>query len=290
MDILYASFAGADGGVVSMKYKFEIWKWDFFDFEGAETHLNQRAAEGWELIGVTTVWFPVAVYERTLAAASKRYAVEVSKEDDEDFFQTCEDAHWKRKTILRNGICVFETSSKDAKPLFNDKSTRYLHIAQTLEEKRPYLSMFVFVMMALYIGFEDFRTSEIDFWMYLRWFLCAGFILSAAEEYIAYRFIQRAVALAAEGQETYRSAAYKIFNNVMIMIGILTLMGMYSYMLAHYILLVPSLIGTLLVIAMPIVFLIGAWLRVIKDMVTGIVLMFLSIVLPMVAELCITGW
>ena len=39
--------------VFNMKYKFELWNYDFFAYEEAERHLNDMSERGWDIVGIT---------------------------------------------------------------------------------------------------------------------------------------------------------------------------------------------------------------------------------------------
>lgn len=108
-----------------MKHKLEYWKYTPFEYEEATDHLNEMAAKGWALQDITTIFLTVACYEKSETAASYRYTAEVVSElEDEELCLLCRDAGWERVLQLEDGLWIFRTKDRAAKPLFGDGSQR----------------------------------------------------------------------------------------------------------------------------------------------------------------------
>lgn len=96
-----------------------------FEYEEATVHLNEMAARGWALREITLAWMPVACYEKDDGADGYTYTAEVMTElEDEDLLVLCQDAGWERILQLRNGMWIFRTKEKAARRLFFDTEAR----------------------------------------------------------------------------------------------------------------------------------------------------------------------
>ena len=185
--------------VFNMKYKFELWNYDFFAYEEAERHLNDMSERGWDIVGITLEWLPIGVYQRRLQNKKKRYSIVPVEEDDHDFYVACEDAGWHKVRTIRGGLCIFEAQGDFAKPLFSDEMTKYQNLIEVMETNNPVSSFILTLILLLFIFFQDFKTG----WGSPGYYVLAGICLMGLVANVVgikeYLFHKKAAEYAEEG-------------------------------------------------------------------------------------------
>lgn len=276
--------------VFNMKYKFELWNYDFFAYEEAERHLNDMSERGWDIVGITLEWLPIGVYQRRLQNKKKRYSIVPVEEDDHDFYVACEDAGWHKVRTIRGGLCIFEAQGDFAKPLFSDEMTKYQNLIEVMETNNPVSSFILTLILLLFIFFQDFKTD----WGSPGYYVLAGICLMGLVANVVgikeYLFHKKAAEYAEEGIILEKSSFYLKFNIVSFGAAAITWIGLLLYLTHYYITIYPSILGTILTAATPFVFLFGSFIRAAKHFdVTGVLLMYISIVSPGFVFLLVDG-
>lgn len=118
-----------------MKYKFERWIYNEFEYEAAEEHLNRMADRGWELYTAYSNRGGTASYIRNPAARGFRYTLDAAGRDDAGYIDFCRDVGWEPVSQLKNGICIFVSRDGRGKPLHTDETVKYDHILKVISER-----------------------------------------------------------------------------------------------------------------------------------------------------------
>lgn len=180
-----------------MNYKLELWKYDTFGYEAAEAHLNEMAQRGLELVSISLNWLPLAAYRRSELAKEKRYAVEIIDKDDEEQFQLYQETGWTKVIHLKNSQCVFETTDKDARPLFTDVVSKYQNAVEVIRNSTAFafniIGGIVFVGLLLYIFGNDVMQDMPRIWKYFFYLIIAMSTVQIAAYLGSFFYLKRAV-------------------------------------------------------------------------------------------------
>ncbi len=273
-----------------MKYKLEFWRYGLFDYEEAEKHLNRMSEEGWDIEGVATEWFPLAVYQKRLGGRKTCYSIVPIKENDTDFVRICEDAGWRKVRAIRSGLCIFEAKDKNAKQPFTDEMTKYQNVLEVAESTNPLSGLAILAIVLLINFFQDFKSGWGSTEYYVLAGICMMAMLSIVLAFKEYRFHKKAAEYAEEGINLQKSPIYKYFGLVSCGGAVIIGVGLIVYLLYCYINIYPSVLGIILTAATPFIFLLGGFLRAAKHFdVTGILLMYISIISPGFVLLLVEG-
>ena len=105
-----------------------------------------------------------------------------------------------------------------------------------------------------------------------------------------YLFHKKASEYAEEGIILEKSSFYLKFNIVSFGAAAIIWIGLLLYLTHYYITIYPSILGTILTAATPFVFLFGSFIRAAKHFdVTGVLLMYISIISPGFVFLLVDG-
>lgn len=273
-----------------MKYRFEIWSYDFFAYEEAERHLNDMSERGWDIVGITLEWLPIGVYQRRQQNRKKRYSIVPVKEDDHDFYMTCKDAGWRKVRTIRGGLCIFEAQDSFVKPLFTDEMTKYQNLIEVTELNNPVSSIILAFILLLFTFFKDFKTGWGSPGYYVLAGICLMGLISGVVGIKEYLFHKKAAEYAEEGIILRKSSFYQKFNIASISAAAIVWIGLLLYLIHCYITMYPSILGILSTAAIPFVFLFGSFIRAAKHFdVTGVLLMYISIISPGFVFILIDG-
>lgn len=270
-----------------MRYKFELWPYDLFSFEDAENHLNLMAEKGFELVGVSIEWFPLAVYKRTAEASKKRYCVELvtKAEQEEDFFQLCEDVGWKKLVSLKNDQCVFFTEQQNAKPLFSAPTARYEHareVVKTCDWYENNIAAAVFVIILSLLAIWTVNNSADERYSIL-WLLISGVVIgsiSLLNLFLNKNWVKERVKRGYEEGLVEMPTWLKKMNQWEHYTGLVLVILMFGYCFIKFAIIEKSLLGACMVITIPILFTTGFIVKEIYGKnVLGIGMMFIGTVI-----------
>lgn len=273
-----------------MNYKFELWRYGFFDYEEAERHLNQMGKKGWNIRGVTSLWFPMAVYEKNEENRSKRYSMVPIKEDDSDFVRICEDAGWRKVNAIRGGLCIFEDTEGAAKPPFTDEMTKYQNMLEVAEANNPIGSAVVLLILIAVTFFQNFK----DGWGSIGYYVVAGIFLMAVLSVLIglkeYHFHKKAAEFAEEGIILEKSDIYRKFESFSLLCGAIVTLGLILCLLYCDICIYHSILAFVITVTAPALYLFGSYMQAATRFeVTGILLMFISFLSPTFTLILIEG-
>lgn len=147
-----------------MKYKIEYWKYDIFDFDEAEQHLNQMAEKGWQLSGLTLEWMPLACYRNCSTETPKKYAIAFTESDEEDerLIQLYHDAGWKLEQELnRYRQCIFSTEEQDLPPLYTDKKSKTESALQSIKDSTNFVMRLILWVLLLIATIWIYKQEEL---------------------------------------------------------------------------------------------------------------------------------
>lgn len=147
-----------------MKYKLKYWTFGDYECEEMEDYLNGMAAKGYKLrtimadngASIISGW---ATFEKTENARRYRYGVDIVEEQDkESYLQICRDAGWTETAWSGDNICVFSTTSQGAKPIYENRASRFERMVEYNLEKygsvNPYLYIGLILLgIAAMVGF-----------------------------------------------------------------------------------------------------------------------------------------
>jgi len=147
-----------------MKYKIEFWLYGEFETVEAAERLNQRAAEGWELVNITGgssdissnhVMWRFALYRKNPAAVNFRYTADiVNLEASEDYIDFCREAGWEKVIVLNSGMCIFLSKDGTGKPLHTSSEVEFEYQLQVLSENHVSTSVGYYILwIAVACGF-----------------------------------------------------------------------------------------------------------------------------------------
>lgn len=124
-----------------MKYKLELWKYDYFSWREAEEHLNKMAEKGYRFRYICSPENSTACYQRDEAAKGKRYTIDIHYDNDSsglaDYYQLYKDSGWNlvySEDDDCGGFCIFESSTlATPKPPYYDQGSREEAMTAMLE-------------------------------------------------------------------------------------------------------------------------------------------------------------
>lgn len=246
-----------------MKYKLEIWKYDIFDADEAEKHLNRAAGTGWELVNISQQFFPLALYRRNPYADEKLYSVKLVGKDEADYFQLCKDAGWELKQQVGK-TCVFYTADKDTKPLYSDLESEYQNILESGRGCGFYMyGIGTALVFLLLFGMFWLLRGEIEAWDFVIVAIAGSIalLILAINYYANYFYFQRALGKLAHGMDTKKPRWLKVVNGLSRYCLLFFLAVLISVYLYKYIWYSFSLLGIVLTVLAPVVFLAGYLIR-----------------------------
>lgn len=205
-----------------MKYRFEQWSNNQFEYEEIENHLNEMSQQGWELRNAHSGIGIVVCYQRNPEALQSKYTVDVVGRHDDDYLALCRDAGWELVAQMKNHMCLFVSEDGSARPLHTDEITKYQRILDVLSEGKLIKSWWTYYLqMGLMIAilFYGIGTMiELDPFLGIIW---GSIFLSPFCQGLNLAYTQIALKKALRGVKVPKTEWLKKLNRI---IGLWTLL------------------------------------------------------------------
>lgn len=248
-----------------MKYKLEFWKYDIFEYEEAENHLNQMAKDGYELYKVTTNYVALAIYRKIDKPSNKVYAVEIMPAKDDDLMQLCEDSGWKQTASLWKVQQIFESRVNGAKhPLYTDRETKYQNAMEVIKHSDTFqLTIFSSIILTFLIYYILKNIHGLPWYMVsFIYFICGAFAVLIGDMIGKCLYQRHLLKMSGKGIGGTKPILLRISGRLTFYLGNLGVLAMLLLVLYINIFVKWNLAGIIITLLAPIIFLTGWSIRI----------------------------